>query len=117
VKLASTLSLVLTIAAIAGCSSPPPRTYSASDERPKCTEDARWWEAKATREIFLSGEYRSVVVFYTAFESVVRYVPTAVQLLPVEKPAIEPGYSSVTRENAATAASHRDWASAACPRR
>ena len=50
--------------------------------------------AKMLTEAFLSGRFREVVIFYTAFESVVRYVPTAVQLLPVEKPAIEPGKAS-----------------------
>ncbi|MBK7642064.1 MAG: ATP synthase F1 subunit gamma [Planctomycetes bacterium] len=34
-------------------------------------------------EAFTSGKYAKVLVFYTAFESVVRYVPTEVQLLPV----------------------------------
>jgi hypothetical protein len=41
--------------ALAGCSSPAPRTYSAADERPKCTEDARWWEQKAMREIEIAN--------------------------------------------------------------
>jgi F-type H+-transporting ATPase subunit gamma len=50
--------------------------------------------AKMLTEAFLSGRFREVVIFYTAFESVVRYVPTVVQLLPVEKPAIEPGMAS-----------------------
>jgi F-type H+-transporting ATPase subunit gamma len=45
-------------------------------------------------EAFLSGRFSEVVIFYTAFESVVRYVPTVVQLLPVEKPAIEAGKAS-----------------------
>jgi F-type H+-transporting ATPase subunit gamma len=40
--------------------------------------------ARATYDIFLSGEYRSVLVLYTAFESMAKYVPTFVQLLPVE---------------------------------
>ncbi len=50
--------------------------------------------ARMLTEAFLSGRFREVVIFYTAFESVVRYVPTAVQLLPVEKPTIEPGKAS-----------------------
>jgi F-type H+-transporting ATPase subunit gamma len=50
--------------------------------------------AKMLTEAFLSGRFREVVIFYTAFESVVRYVPTVVQLLPVEKPAIEAGKAS-----------------------
>ncbi len=36
-------------------------------------------------EAFQSGKYSKVLLFYTAFESVVRYVPTQVQFLPVEK--------------------------------
>src|SRR5258705_2281169 len=50
--------------------------------------------AKMFTDAFLSGRFREVVIFYTAFESVVRYVPTAVQLLPVEKPVVEPGKAS-----------------------
>ncbi len=42
-------------------------------------------------EAFLSGRFREVVIFYTAFESVVRYVPTAVQLLPVEAAGLDAG--------------------------
>lgn len=34
-------------------------------------------------DAFLSGKYARVLVFYTAFESVVKYVPTEVQFLPV----------------------------------
>ena len=51
--------------------------------------------AKVLSEAFLSGRFREVVVVYTAFESVVRYVPTVVQLLPVEKSGIETGQGSV----------------------
>jgi F-type H+-transporting ATPase subunit gamma len=47
--------------------------------------------AKMLTDAFLSGRFREVVIFYTAFESVVRYVPTAVQLLPVEKAVEKPG--------------------------
>jgi F-type H+-transporting ATPase subunit gamma len=45
--------------------------------------------AKILTEAFLSGQFKDVVIVYTAFESVVRYVPTIVQLLPVEKTAAE----------------------------
>jgi F-type H+-transporting ATPase subunit gamma len=41
--------------------------------------------AQTTRQLFLSGEYKNVVVLYTAFESMAKYVPTFVPLLPVEK--------------------------------
>lgn len=37
---------------------------------------------------FLSGEYESVVVLYSAFESMARYVPTFAQFLPVEASAL-----------------------------
>jgi F-type H+-transporting ATPase subunit gamma len=40
--------------------------------------------ARMLTEAFLSGRFREVVILYTAFESAVRYVPTVVQLLPVE---------------------------------
>jgi len=45
--------------------------------------------AKVLTEAFLSGRFQDVVIVYTAFESVVRYVPTVVQLLPVEKTAAQ----------------------------
>ena len=45
--------------------------------------------ARILTEAFLSGQFKDVVIVYTAFESVVRYVPTIVQLLPVEKTAAE----------------------------
>jgi len=43
--------------------------------------------AGASRELceaFLSGEYRSVYVIYTAFESMVKYTPRVVPFLPIE---------------------------------
>ena len=39
--------------------------------------------ARVVTKAFLSGRYREIHVLYTAFESMVRYVPTVVQLLPV----------------------------------
>lgn len=39
--------------------------------------------ARALTEAFLTGEYRDVVVLYTAFESMVRYMPRRLQLLPI----------------------------------
>ena len=36
------------------------------------------------RKAFLSGEYRSVRVLYTAFESMAKYVPTWIDFLPIE---------------------------------
>jgi F-type H+-transporting ATPase subunit gamma len=45
--------------------------------------------ARILTDAFLSGRFREVVIVYTAFESVVRYVPTVVQLLPVEAAAVE----------------------------
>lgn len=44
--------------------------------------------ARTLVEAFLSGKYKDVVIFYTAFESVVRYVPTRLPLLPVEPSAV-----------------------------
>ena len=40
--------------------------------------------AQSLVETFLSGSYQDVHVYYTAFQSMVRYVPTAFQLLPLE---------------------------------
>ncbi len=45
--------------------------------------------AKALREAFLSGRFDEVQVLYSAFESMARYVPTFVQLLPVGGDAVE----------------------------
>jgi F-type H+-transporting ATPase subunit gamma len=39
--------------------------------------------ARLLTEEFLSGKVDEVLLFYTAFESMVRFVPTAVQLLPI----------------------------------
>jgi F-type H+-transporting ATPase subunit gamma len=53
--------------------------------------------ARILSEAFLSGRFKDVVIVYTAFESVVRYVPTVVQLLPVEKAAAGgPGKAAAT---------------------
>ena len=40
--------------------------------------------ARRLTEAFLSGSYREVVVLYTAFESMAKYVPGVVPLLPVQ---------------------------------
>ncbi len=50
--------------------------------------------ARILFDAFKSGKYSRVLVFYTAFESMVKYVPTEVQFLPVVPPvpsATEPG--------------------------
>jgi len=55
--------------------------------------------ARASRylvEAFTSGKYSKVLVFYTAFESVVRYVPTEVQFLPVAKASATPTEAAAT---------------------
>jgi F-type H+-transporting ATPase subunit gamma len=39
-------------------------------------------------QAFLSGQYRDVLILHTAFESMVRYVPTSAQLLPIEPKAL-----------------------------
>lgn len=44
--------------------------------------------ARLLTEAFLSGKYSDVVVFYTAFESMVRYVPKSPQLLPINASAM-----------------------------
>lgn len=40
--------------------------------------------AKALTDAFLAGTYRDVQIFFTAFESMVRYVPTRLPFLPVQ---------------------------------
>jgi F-type H+-transporting ATPase subunit gamma len=45
--------------------------------------------AKVLTDAFLSGRFRDVVIVYTAFESVVRYVPTTVPRWPVAKTAAQ----------------------------
>jgi F-type H+-transporting ATPase subunit gamma len=45
--------------------------------------------AQTLVDAFGSGDYDSVHVYYTAFQSMVRYVPTAFQLLPLEAAAAE----------------------------
>ncbi|HHK41074.1 MAG TPA: ATP synthase F1 subunit gamma [Planctomycetaceae bacterium] len=44
--------------------------------------------AQALSEVFLSGEYAKVEILYTAFESMVRYIPTRLQLLPITAEAL-----------------------------
>jgi F-type H+-transporting ATPase subunit gamma len=48
--------------------------------------------ARVLTQHFLAGACRDVSILYTAFESVVRYVPTELQLLPVRS---EPGASGL----------------------
>jgi F-type H+-transporting ATPase subunit gamma len=43
------------------------------------------YAARLLSEAFLAGALREVYVFYTAFESMARYVPTPVRLLPIER--------------------------------
>ncbi len=43
--------------------------------------------ARAMSDAFASGAYREVVVLYSAFESMAKYVPTFTTLLPVQKSA------------------------------
>ena len=43
--------------------------------------------AKTLTDAFLSGTYREVLVHYTAFESMAKYVPTTIPFLPVEAKA------------------------------
>jgi len=45
--------------------------------------------AQTLVDAFGSGDYDSVHIYYTAFQSMVRYVPTAFQLLPLEAAAAE----------------------------
>lgn len=45
--------------------------------------------AKALTDAFLTGQYREVVLLYTAFESMAKYVPTALPFLPVQAAAQE----------------------------
>ncbi len=45
--------------------------------------------AKTLLEAFLSGQYREVLLHYTAFESMAKYVPTTIPFLPVTPAAGE----------------------------
>jgi F-type H+-transporting ATPase subunit gamma len=44
--------------------------------------------AKDLTDVFLSGDYRDVVVLSTAFETMVRYVPRFIELLPIQAEAL-----------------------------
>ena len=65
--------------------------------------------ARTLTEAFLSGTYREVAVLYTAFESMAKYVPTVVPLLPVQaakrddKAGAKSSASSVTAGSGADA--------------
>lgn len=57
--------------------------------------------AKTLLDAFLSGQYREVLVHYTAFESMAKYVPTTIPFLPVqsaEKSAQDSNASDVILE-------------------
>jgi F-type H+-transporting ATPase subunit gamma len=43
------------------------------------------YAARLLSQAFLAGTLREVYVFYTAFESMARYVPTPVRLLPIQR--------------------------------
>lgn len=43
--------------------------------------------ARMLQQEFLSGKYKEVVLFYSAFESMVKYVPTQVRFLPISPDA------------------------------
>jgi F-type H+-transporting ATPase subunit gamma len=45
--------------------------------------------ARLLAEAFLSGQYAEVVVIYTAFESMVKYIPSQIQYLPIEASALK----------------------------
>ncbi len=47
--------------------------------------------SRMLQQSFLSGQYKDVVVFYTAFESVVKFVPTIVPFLPLTPAALGAG--------------------------
>jgi F-type H+-transporting ATPase subunit gamma len=46
--------------------------------------------ARILQKAFLSGQYREVIFFYTAFESMVKFVPRMVQFLPLTAEALVP---------------------------
>jgi F-type H+-transporting ATPase subunit gamma len=54
--------------------------------------------AKMLVDAYLSGQYSEVVVFYTAFESMARYVPIQMRYLPIEATALRSGVPE--KENA-----------------
>jgi len=54
--------------------------------------------AKALADAFLGGEYREVRVLYTAFESMVKYVPTWVDFLPIQASSLAPTASGRSEE-------------------
>jgi len=54
--------------------------------------------AKTLTDAFTSGEYREVNVLYTAFESMAKYVPTALSFLPVAPAKAEADAASATSD-------------------
>lgn len=51
--------------------------------------------ARDMADVFLAGGYRKVRLLYTAFESMVRYVPTWIDLLPIASSSIAGGDAKV----------------------
>lgn len=54
-------------------------------------------------QAFQSGQYKEALILYTAFESMVRYVPTCVPLLPIRGEGLAPK-TDVAKEKAAASA-------------
>ena len=60
--------------------------------------------SRMLQQSFLSGQYKDVVVFYTAFESVVKFVPTIVPFLPLTPAALGAGQKAAAGAADANAA-------------
>lgn len=58
--------------------------------------------ARLLTEEFLSGKVDEVLLFYTAFESMVRFVPTTVQLLPIRAEGLNAGGTGAAQTPATT---------------
>lgn len=63
--------------------------YFAEPQLEKIDYRLAKFTARALADVFLSGEVREVVMLYTAFESMVRQVPTFATFLPVQAQAGE----------------------------
>jgi hypothetical protein len=55
-----------------GCQTPAARTYAPDDERPRCSDDARWWEQKANRELVRGNDDVTLDVRRRHYDAAIR---------------------------------------------
>jgi hypothetical protein len=67
------------VALAAGCQVPTQseRTYTATDVRPRCAEDARWWERKANGELVRGNDVAILSMRRQHYDAAIRDLKVA----------------------------------------